>query len=339
MKEDCQELLAPGIRQRLPEGGSQRQGHLIKAFAVALAAMIVALAIEFRSGFAARPDMELKLAELETVSQSARAYRHLPGATMIRFAVAPVLSPTATARSFSALAQYLSAGLDQPVQLILGKSYAEINALVRQREVAIALVCSGAYILGRREFGMKALAAPVVDGRKSYRSYIIVRSDSRLSSWRDLRGRTFAFTDPMSNSGRLAPAYLLARNGFTPGSFFRNVTFTYSHDLSIEAVANGLVDGAAVDSLVYHRMIVAEPSLGSRTRIVWRSEPYGINPIVVAPGLDAGLTRRIERTLLDMNRHAQGRKVLAQLGVDRFEKPDARSYDLIEAMGRSLGAL
>ncbi len=39
--------------------------------------------------------------------------------------------------------------------------------------------------------------------------------------------------------------------GVTPGEFFRRTFYTSSHEKSIESVANGLADGAAVDSLIF----------------------------------------------------------------------------------------
>lgn len=279
-------------------------------------------------------DVTLSLSQLAT-DKAVAAYQ--PDPSRVRFAVAPVLSPRATLDNYEAFAAYLGDRLGRPVDLVQGKSYAEINALVRSGDVSLALVCSGAFVAGRREFGMQALAVPMVNGEKTYRSYLIVPSSSPARTWDDLRNKTFAFTDPLSNSGRLVPVYVLSQKGETPERFFKDFIFTYSHDKSIEAVAEGLVDGAAVDSLVYDFVVEREPTLASRTRIVWKSPPYGINPIVVHPNVSLALRQQLAGILLGMSNDPRGREVLARLGVDEFVRPDESAYDSIEEMMRATG--
>ncbi|MBI4308230.1 MAG: phosphate/phosphite/phosphonate ABC transporter substrate-binding protein [Chloroflexi bacterium] len=252
--------------------------------------------------------------------------------SLFRFAVAPVMSPRATLENYHALAAYIGKRLGRPVELVQGKSYAEINALVRSGDVSLAWVCSGAYVIGRREFGMQALAVPVVNGDKTYRSYLIVPSSSTARTWEDLRRKTFAFTDPLSNTGRLVPVYVLYKMGETPQRFFKDFIFTYSHDKSVEAVAEGLVDAAAVDSLVYDFLVRQDPSVGAKTKVIWESPAFGINPLVVHPNASPELRRQLESILLSMSADPAGRALLAPLEIDTFVKPEPHDYDAIEAM-------
>ena len=120
--------------------------------------------------------------------------------------------------------------------------------------------------------------------------------------------------------------------GETPESFFYRTIFTYSHDNSVRAVLDKLVDGAAVDSLVYDFMIEGNPAVGAGTRIVARWGPSGISPVVVHPRLDPGLKQQLRAVLLTLHQSAEGRAVLAALGVDRFLPPDAASYDNVRRM-------
>lgn len=90
-----------------------------------------------------------------------------------------------------------------------------------------------------------------------------------------MRGKRFAFSDPLSNSGKLYPTYRLSLINETTESFFgldengrNNSFFTYSHDNSIIAVAEQVADGAAVDSLVYEYMRITKPEIISKTKII-----------------------------------------------------------------------
>jgi len=286
----------------------------------------------------------LAILMLVTACQDQRAYKkvslsvteeatprstHVPATpqTPLRVAVAAVISPQGTIQSYSPLMDYLSEKMGRPIELVQRRTYAEINELIKTGKVELAFVCTGAYVEGQRDFGMELLVAPQVHGQTVYYSYIIVPSDSPAQSLADLRGRVFAFTDPMSHTGHKAALYMLQQIGETPDSLFRKYIFTYSHDNSIKAVAEKLVDGAAVDSLVYDFVVARNPEYGQRTRIIQRSSPYGIPPVVVHPALNPELKARLKAILLDMHNSQEGQHILAALDIDRFVVVDDSAYD------------
>ena len=255
----------------------------------------------------------------------------------LRVAVAAVISPKGTAESYQPLLDYLSGKLDRPVELVQRRTYAEVNDLIESGFVDVAFVCTSAYVDGRERFGMELLAAPQVNGEAVYYSLLIVPKDSAAQSMADLRGKVFAFTDPMSNTGRLYPTYVVQQLGSTPDQFFARTFFTYSHDDAIHAVADGLADGAAVDSLVYDFVVARDPSLAERLRIIHRSPSFGIPPVVVGPGIRPQLKAELQSVLLNMDDDAEGRKGLEAIGVERFVLIDDSAYasvrDLVAAVG------
>lgn len=252
----------------------------------------------------------------------------------LRVAVAAVISPRSTLESYNALLNYLSRRVERPVQLIQRQTYAEVNDLVRVGQVDVAFICGGAYVEGQRDFGMELLVAPQMNGGTIYYSDVIVPSDSSARTLTDLRGKVFAFSDPLSNTGQLVPAYELSQFGTTPEIFFARTIFTYSHDNSIRAVAAKLVDGAAVDSLVYDALIASNDDLKTKTRILEKSAPFGMPPVVVHPALNADLKRQLRAALLGMAEDAEGHAALTPLGIDRFVVVDDHAYDSIREMAR-----
>ncbi len=254
----------------------------------------------------------------------------------LRVAIAAVVSPQTTLEAYGPLLDYLALKLDRPVQLIQRNTYAEINELVRSGGVDLAFVCGGAYVEGQREFGMEVLVAPQVRGATTYYSYLIIPRDSPAQSLADLRGRKFAFTDPLSNSGHLALQWLLDEMDETPEHFFSSTLFTYSHDNSIRAVANHLVDGAAVDSLVYDYTIARDPTFSGRTRVIGKTGPFGIPPVVVHPDLDPGLKAQLRQVLLEMADDPSGQVALDTLMIDRFVPADDSAYASIRKMAAIL---
>ena len=256
----------------------------------------------------------------------------------LRVSVAAVVSPQGTLASYQPLLDYISDQLDRPVGLVHRPTYEETNALIEQNAVDIAFVCTSAYIDGYEAFGMELLAAPQVNGTSSYQSVLIVPASSPAQSMADLEGRVFAFTDPNSFSGRIYPTYLVQGLGRNPEEFFGRTFFTYSHDDAIRAIASGIADGAAVDSLVYDFAVQRDQELASKVRLIHRSQAFGIPPVVINPGARPQLKATLQELLLEMSVDPEGQAALAALGVEMFVLPDDATYDSARSIIDQVGS-
>jgi phosphonate transport system substrate-binding protein len=255
-------------------------------------------------------------------------------ARKLRVAIAAMISPKETFVSYQDLMSYIAKRSGMEVVLVQRKKYEEVNDLLEKNEIDVAFVCTGAYVDGHADFGMEILAAPVTNGRTVYYSYTIVPVDSPAKVFGDLKGKSYAFTDPMSNTGKLAPTYKLAQMKQTPEKFFGSVTYTYSHDKSIESVARKLVDGAAVDSLVWDYLNARNPEFTSKTRIIDKSDPYGIPPVVVSRAVSPELKEKLRQLFLHVHENPEGKAILSKIMIDRFVPVDDGIYDSVRAMQR-----
>lgn len=257
------------------------------------------------------------------------------GEPRLRIAITPVLVEHYLEVN-QQLISYVGEKLGWPTDLVQRRSYKEISDLLEKAEVDVAFVCGRPYVLDRDRFGLELLVAPLVYEEPIYYSYVIVPRDSPVQRFDELRGKRYAFSDPLSNSGHLVPLYMLTRVGETPDRFFRRYIFTHSHSGSVEAVAVKFVDGASVDSYVYDYLAATNPRLTEKTRIIARSPPHGITPVVVRPGLDPGLKAEVRRVFLEMDRDPKGRDLLRQLMIRRFVTVPDSLFDSIRHMLRSV---
>jgi phosphonate transport system substrate-binding protein len=225
------------------------------------------------------------------------------------------------------------------VQFVQRKTYGEINELLGLGQIDLAFICSGPYVTGKPIYGFELIATPEVQGSHFYQSYLIVNRASQFKSIEDLRGRVFAFTDPESNTGKLVPAYWLYEMGQQPEAFFSKTIYTYSHDNSILAVAKALVDGAAVDGLIWEYYHHKDPLFTSRTRIIKKSDPYGIPPIVASKFLSTTLKEHIRRSLMSMHKDPNGKPILGELMINRFTDAQDQWYDSIRQMEIKIASL
>lgn len=251
------------------------------------------------------------------------------GEAPVRIGMGAMITPKEGYVYYQRLKEYIEKKLGHPVQLVDRGSYAEMNRLLETGGVDMAFVCAGPYVEGKEKFGMELLAMPLVKGKPIYYSYIIVPKDSPVRRLENLRGKVFAFADPKSNSGKLVPTYMLSRMNETPETFFSRFQFTYGHDVSIRAVAENLVDGAAVDSLIWEYTARNTPMLAAKTRIIAQSEPYGIPPVVVRPGLDPQLKQRLKEILISASSDTAGKEILSGMMIDGFVPGDDKNYNSI----------
>lgn len=278
-------------------------------------------------------------ARIDLIALEPLPVRFNEGIVPLRVSVAAVVSPRGTAESYQPLLEYLSEALDRPVELIQRRTYQETNDLIENGKVDVAFVCTSAYIIGHDEFGLELLVGPEVNGENVYHSFLIVPTSSAAESIEDLKGKVFAFTDPISHTGRVYPTYLVQQLGETPDAFFARTFFTYSHDDAIYAVADGLADGAAVDSLVYDFALERDPSLAERVRVIHRSPPFGSPPVVVSPNVRPQQRALLEEVLLTMHEVPEGEAALQALGISRFMQIEDSAYDTARQITVTVGSL
>jgi phosphonate transport system substrate-binding protein len=250
----------------------------------------------------------------------------------LRVAVAAMVSPKETLVYYEELLKYIGEEVGYEVVLIQRKTYSEVNELFPKRLIDLAFVCSGPYANEQEKYKFEGLATPIVRGKPYYQSYLIVQKNSPYNSLEDLRGKIFAFTDPDSNTGTLVPRFWLYQKNEAPDSFFNRVIYTYSHDNSILAVAKGLVDGATVDGHKWEFYNAKNPYFTSKTRVIKKSDYFGSPPLVASSFLQPQLKNSIQKVILAMHKSENGKKILENLIIDRFELPQEEWYKNVQAM-------
>jgi len=250
----------------------------------------------------------------------------------IRIAVGGMITPREGLAYYKHFLDYIGEKLGRHVEFVDRESYADINNLLKEGRIDAAFVCSGPYVDGHDEFGLELLVAPQAYGGTIYFSYIIAGRDSSIKDFEGFRGKSFAFTDPLSNTGKLVPTFMLAKMNEKPETFFKKFIYTKSHDKSTMAVAHGLIDGAGVDSLIWEYLNRTSPELTSKTRIVSKSPPYAIPPVVVPRDLDPDLKTKLKSVFLNAHADEKGKRLLDQMMIEKFVTIEDSAYDSIREM-------
>ncbi len=232
--------------------------------------------------------------------------------------------------------RYLEGKLARPVEFIQRDSYRETMDLIRLEKLDFAWICDYPFVHLKNQ--VRLLAVPLNQGRPFYRSYLIVGADDKTrNSMSDLRGSVFAYADPYSNTGYLAPRYQVRQLGENPTAFFKKTFFTWSHRKAIEAVATGLAQGAAVDSYVWDTLARTRPDITNLTRIIDMSPEYGFPPFVANRDVKTEDYQAVQSVLLDMQNDPRGRVLLDRLNINGFVTGNKAMYDDVAKMMRAFG--
>ena len=235
---------------------------------------------------------------------------------------------------YQAIADEVGARLRLSTELVVETDYENCRNDVND----VCFVCSLPYVHFEREGVAPAvpLAAPVLQGdrysgRPIYFSDVIVRAESDIHSFADLRGRSWAYNEPLSQSGYGITRYHLVSLGETHG-FFGEVVEAGFHEVAIRMVRDGEVDGAAIDSQVLAIELRDHPELAEDLRVIDSLGPSTIQPIAVSKRFDEDFRQEVRDLLLDLHRRDGFRPVLDLGFVDHFAAVGPESYNDIRAM-------
>jgi len=224
--------------------------------------------------------------------------------------------------------------LGLPTELVVETSYESCER--DQNEVCF--VCSLPYVtFERRGLDLAVpVAAPVLEGeryggRPIYFSDVIVQRDSPFRSFLDLRGRSWAYNEPLSHSGYGITRYHLVTLRETNG-FFGTMVEAGFHREAIRMVARGEVDGSAIDSQVLSIELRDHSDLAEQVRVVEALGPSTIQPVAVSRRVPQDLREAIREVLVTMAENSAVQERLSVALVERFVPVDAGSYDDIRMM-------
>jgi phosphonate transport system substrate-binding protein len=243
--------------------------------------------------------------------------------------LAPSLEPV-----YAWIAERVAAQMHTTSELHVGAGYEELA----DGRADLAFLCGLPYVhlADAPQPTVVPVAAPVLegeryDGRPIYFSDVIVPAVSPARSFADLRGASWAFNEPDSQSGFGVVRAHLAALGETRGYFGRVVEAGF-HDTAIHLVAEGTVDGAAIDSQVLAIALRDEPDLAERLRVVEALGPSTIQPVVASRAMPGETLEAVRAALTVLATDPSAREPLARGLIRRFETVTDEDYDDIRRM-------
>ena len=234
------------------------------------------------------------------------------------------------------IVEILQKQLGVEVQPFVATDYTGVVEALRVNKLDIAFLTSASYVLAKNEANVRVALKSERKGSPYYYAAIITRADSGIKSLEDLRGKTFAFGDPLSTSANVFPRKMFHERGIDPVRDFKQILYSGGHDATVLAVLNGKVDAGATyanspdsQDTAWMRYL-KNPEDIKKIRAIAFSEPIPADNLVINGNLDERIAKKVEETFLELSRDPKGQKMLRDLyQIDGFVPATDKDYDSV----------
>lgn len=236
---------------------------------------------------------------------------------------------------------YLEKEIGVKVKGYVTQDHAAAVEALRNGEADISFMGGLPYVLAHNEIGAEVLLSEVYRGSPFYTGRIFVKRNSGIKTLRDLKNKSIAFADPLSESGYLYPLDIFVKKGLIkqgddPHKFFKAVYFAGGYQQAIQAMANGLVDAAGVSQ--YADLLLTPEQL---SRVHWIAESTKIPSHVICARKDLSndLKVKFKSAMLKLNRPEYKYLLQYVYSPDGYVEAKHSDYKDVEEMARLYGYL
>lgn len=262
-----------------------------------------------------------------------------PNGGTVRFGVEPFDTSAKLVPIYGHIGKLLGEKIGCDVQVFVATSYnAEIEAM-RSGKLEVGEFGPLGYVLAHQVAKAEAVAAlSGKDGQPDhYWASIVTYPGSGIKTVAEIKGHSFAFSDPASTSGHLYPAYGLRKAGVDPDKDIKAV-YAGSHTASFEALYNHKVDAGELNSSQLQSAMQRDHYKDGDVVFLWKSEPIPTDPISVRGDLPEEFKARLTRALqtLDLSSLPEADRKIMGLGGERFVPQTDAAYDGIRDLVSTL---
>jgi phosphonate transport system substrate-binding protein len=263
-----------------------------------------------------------------------------PNGGTVRFGVEPYDTAARLVPIYQKVGELIGDKLGCKVEVFVATSYnAEIEAM-RNGKLEIGEFGPLGYVLAHQVAKAEAVAAfGTADGKPdTYWASIVTYPGSGITQVAEIKGHSFAFSDPASTSGHLFPAYGLRKAGIDPDKDVRGI-FAGSHTSSFEALYNHKVDAGELNSEQLESATQRGHYKDGDLVFLWKSDPIPTDPFVVRGDLPADFKKRVIEVLQSLDLSGldpADRKIMVGAGVIRLVPQTDGAYDSIRDLVKTL---
>jgi phosphonate transport system substrate-binding protein len=255
---------------------------------------------------------------------------------VLRVGFVPAENAQEVIQNAQPIVDILQKELAMDVQPFVATDYTGVVEALRANKLDIAFLTPASYVLAKNEANVTVVLKSERKGSPFYYAAIITRADSGIKKLEDLRGKTFAFGDPVSTSANVYPRKMLHEIGIDPARDFKQILYSGGHDATVLAVLNGKVDAGATyanspdnNDTAWMRYL-KNPEDVKKIHAIAFSEPIPADNLVINARLDETIAKKVQTVFLDLSRDPKGKQMLRDLyQIDGFVPATDKDYDSV----------
>lgn len=259
----------------------------------------------------------------------------------LKLAFIPQENPEKLLADIALITDWLARRTGLPIEGFVTLDHAAAVEALRNGDADISFMGALPFVLAEDQIGAVPLLSEIYRGATSYRGRIFVRRDSGFTKLADLKGKTIAFADPISESGYLFPLDLFVQEGLVEDAahaetFFARIFFAGGYQQAMQAMAEGLVDAAGASQ---YADLLLTPEQQQAVTWIAESVPIPSHLVVARPGLDSAVLDNFAKAMTEMGEAEGGALVRRLFGHEGFAATDPASLDPVRAIARRYGLL
>ena len=165
------------------------------------------------------------------------------------------------------------------------------------------------YIIAAEIADAEAFAAGVRPGEKNanYFAYFVVKNDSKIKKFSDIKGKVLSLNTIGSTSGDLIPQVELTKINLstTNKDHFKNVFYAGSHDACLLAVLNNHSDVCGMSSRNFEARLADNTFKMEQVRIIHKSDPVPPPPLAYSKKIPLEDRKKIKKAVLEAHKHGK----------------------------------
>ncbi len=243
---------------------------------------------------------------------------------------------------------YLEKETGYKFEVTIPQSYVAVVEAFGTKRADIAAINTFGYLMANEKYGVEARMTVIRNGLSTYQSMFIAKTDSKIKSIEDLKGKKIAFVDPASASGYILPLKLLKDKNILP----KETVFALKHDNVVSMVYQGQVDAGAAFFSPSHKNDKGEteiedarrlvktqyPDVEKKISIIGLSDAIPNDPFVFRKDISEEMKVKIVNAMLKFVETEEGKNAFKAIySVTELKKATDADYDMVRMMLKTAG--
>lgn len=229
-------------------------------------------------------------------------------------------------------------------RILMARDFQQMASYMRRGRVDWVTETSGNAVLLEQRANARSMLVSERDGASRYHSLFFVRTDSPISTLKDLSGHSVAFQSPYSTSAYYLPASMLLESGQRMDLLLSPmdrppadaVGYVFARtELNIATwVHKGLVDAGVLSNLDWISPQSLPPAFAADFRIIAESQDVPRALVLARAGLNQKVEARLREVLMEASNDPDaGEAMRLFLGTSRFLPISSENRQALDHLG------